>query len=179
VPGNRASASSAAYWAETSVSRDCPLQVIESKEKPGGQGRCRRPAPPSATVYRQHTFHVKSVSVSRRTAAGRPWRCTRSPGGSGSWECRASEAAVRDSPRAKTGLKDPAPLRVALVFSRGILGIVTTRLTRPEGALLHSVPVVGTAPPRAGRAVPSLFRPSYCCASSPNLSIFSCTDLRA
>ena len=170
MPGNRASASSAAYWAETSVSRDCPLQVIESKEKPGGRGRCRRPAPPSATVYRHRTFRVKSVSVSRRTVAGRPWRCKRSSGGAGPWECRVSEAAVLDSPRAKTGPKDPAPFRAALLFSRGILGIVTTGLTRPEGSLLHSVPVVENraAASRAGGSFP-FFVPAI---AAPPASIF-------
>ena len=170
MPGNRASASSAAYWAETSVSRDCPLQVIESKEKPGGRGRCRRPAPPSATVYRQRTFHVKSVSVSARTAAGRPWRCTRSSGGAGPCEYHASEAAVLDSQRAKTGRKDAAPFRPTLVFSRGILGIVTTGLTRPEGALLHSAPVLENraAASRAGGSFP-FFVPA---TAAPSASIF-------
>ena len=115
---------------------------LNLKEKPGGRSRCLSAAPPSPTVYRQRTFHVKSVSVSPCWASVVPWRCKRSSDGMRPRVCGASEAAVRDSRWAKSGRKHAASIPRVLFFSRGNLGIVPTGLTRPEGALLHSAPVV-------------------------------------
>ena len=180
MPGNRACASSAAYWAETSVSRDCPLQVIESKRKPGGQGRCRRPAPPSLTVYRQRTFHVKSVSVSPGKAACRPWRCTRSSGGAGPWECRASQVAGTGCPAGQDQPGRPRADPRSICFFSGNSWDCHDRVDASRRGVATFRP--GRREPRRrepGGRFFSLFRPSYCCASSPNLSIFSCTDLHA
>ena len=180
MPGNRASASSAAYWAETSVSRDCPLQVIENTIKTRWSKLLsqRRPAEPNSIPPR-HVSRKVSFGFSV-TAASCPWRCKRSSGSAHPWVCRASEAAVPDFLRAKTGAGHLRGAPAVLFFSRGILGIVKTALTRPEGGLLHSAP--GRREPSrrepGGRFFP-LFRLSYCCALQLQSSIFSCTDIRA
>lgn len=153
MPGNRASASSAAYWAETSVSRDCPLQVIENTRKT----RWSKPPPqhrPTEPNSIPPTHVSRKVSFSfPLTAASCPWRCKRSSGGAHPWVCQASDAAVPDFLRAKTGTGRRCRTLLVLFFSRGILGIVKTGLTRSERALLHSARSSRTEPPRAGRPV--------------------------